>query len=164
MELSPGFCPGANRVTDPSLATVLIVEDNPDMSRALAAILSRGGFGRVEMTATAGEAHRLMRDQSIDLVVADWMVDALDGREFIRAVRRSEGATRPSVPVLVLTGHANGAHRRSARDQGPTFHMAKPISAEQLVATARQALESQPDGRPAPANAGGTRSRSAHSP
>lgn len=85
--------------------TILIVEDEMSMQRALKNKLEGGGFS--VMTADDGEkAVEAMRSGSPDLVLLDLIMPKLDGITVLRQMKADEKLRR--VPVVILTNLSSG--------------------------------------------------------
>ncbi|KAE8755167.1 response regulator [Paraburkholderia madseniana] len=84
----------------PELATVLIVDDDPNILRPLQLLAEREGY-RV-LTAQNGEAAQAVAViESISLVVTDWMMLHVDGIELCRRLK-GDIATA-GIPVIMLS-------------------------------------------------------------
>ena len=111
-------------------ATVLIVEDEPQVRCASARVLRRYGY-------TVLEAHHGVealsiwaeRGRDISLVVTDVVMPQLGGRELVRRLR-ADGAT---VPVLFISGYAEGGTPNQADDAGRSAFLAKPFDIDVFV-------------------------------
>jgi len=82
--------------------TVLLVDDNADSSRALAAVLTLRGYDTVAV-GDGGEALDYLRasGESVGLVVLDLNMPGMDGFEFLRM--RDADATLATIPVVVFS-------------------------------------------------------------
>jgi signal transduction histidine kinase len=112
--------------------TVLVVEDNADMSRLVSDVLS--GDNRTEVATNGAEALQRLADARPDLIVTDVMMPVMGGDELVRAVRQ-----RPElqdVPILVLTAKADDELRIRLLREGAQDYVTKPFSAEELLARA----------------------------
>jgi CheY-like chemotaxis protein len=88
-------------------ATVLVVEDDPDVRQVTGQALETAGY-RPLLAANAADALRLLERQSVDVLVSDIVMPGMSGIELARAAR----ALRRELPVLLITGYA------SAQDLG----------------------------------------------
>jgi CheY-like chemotaxis protein len=108
--------------TPPAAATILVVEDDPDVREMIVGILS--GLGYQTLVATNGpEALAILnRDYSVDLLFTDIVMPAgMSGTDLARQASR----LRPDLKVLLSSGYAREANQwRSARDDFP--FIAKP--------------------------------------
>jgi signal transduction histidine kinase len=116
--------------TREGLPLVLVVEDNPDMNRFVAATLATDF--RV-VTAHDGERGLAMAiERRPDLIVSDVMMPGLAGDALVREIRaRSE---LDGVPIIVLTAKTDDALRVRLLREGAQDYLAKPFFAEELRA------------------------------
>jgi CheY-like chemotaxis protein len=82
--------------------TVLLVDDNADSSKALAAVLTLRGYDAVAVR-EGGEALEYLRasGESVGLVVLDLNMPGMDGFEFLRV--KDADATLATIPVVVFS-------------------------------------------------------------
>jgi two-component system KDP operon response regulator KdpE len=112
---------------------VLVVEDDPEMQRALALNLTARGFAVTtasDGTAALNEAATV----SPDVIVLDLGLPDLDGMDIIRAIR---GYT--STPIVVLSGRSDSHDKVDALDAGADDYVTKPFDVNELVARLRAA-------------------------
>jgi len=97
-------------VSDGRGQRILLVEDDPQVRVLVADLLTELGY-RVR-TADASDAAlaTLADDPAIDLLITDVGLPGRSGRELASIVRQSQ----PTLPVLFMTGYAQGAATRSA--------------------------------------------------
>jgi PAS domain S-box-containing protein len=127
---------------------VLVVEDNAEMSRFLAAILSHDFDVTTAPDGAAGLAAALERPP--DAIVTDVMMPRMSGDRLVRAVR--EERRLDGVPVLVLTARADDALRIELLRAGAQDYLMKPFVVEEVrarvanlvaVKRVREALEGE---------------------
>jgi len=113
---------------------VLIVDDNPQIRRALRAILIPKGF--VVMDARNGEeALDLMRKERVEIVLLDVNLPGMSGFETCTEIRRTS-----DVPVVMLTVRNSERDKVRAFDAGADDYVVKPFGAEELTARVRATL------------------------
>ncbi len=117
------------------MSRILIIEDDPAISRGLADNL-RFEAHDVVATADGQEGYRLLRESPPDLVVLDLMLPNLSGFELCRKVR-AEGLT---VPILMLTARSDEADRVLGLDLGADDYVTKPFSIREVLARVRALL------------------------
>jgi two-component system, OmpR family, response regulator len=110
---------------------ILIVEDEPDLLRALAQALREEGYA-VD-TATDGEdAIFKAENWDYDSVVLDIMLPKLDGWEVLRRLRKAK-----KTPVLMLTARDQTRDRVRGLDNGADDYLVKPFDLAELLARLR---------------------------
>jgi two-component system, cell cycle sensor histidine kinase and response regulator CckA len=110
--------------------TVLIVEDEAQVRGAAARVLRRYGYTVLEaQNGIDALAIWAERGRDIAVVVTDVVMPQLGGRELVRRLR-GEGAT---VPVLFMSGYAEGATPERGDDTGRSAFLAKPFEIAALV-------------------------------
>jgi PAS domain S-box-containing protein len=104
--------------------TVLIVEDEPQVRGAAARVLRKQGYTVLECE-HGGDALALWRKQGGDIavIVTDVVMPQMGGRELVRRLREA-GAT---VPVLFISGYADGTSPARTDDTGRSAFLAKPF-------------------------------------
>lgn len=110
----------------------LIVDDNRQMRHLLRGMLRGLGLRRVHEAGDAIEALEVMRTVPIDLVLLDWMMQPLDGLECAKLLRSAADSPNPFCSIIMVSGHANKARVREARDAGVNSFLVKPVSARAL--------------------------------
>ncbi len=119
-------------------ATVLVVDDEPAILRAVRAGLEARGY-RVR-TATDGQrAIDMVALEAPDLVVLDLGLPDLDGVDVCRRIR---GWT--DVPIVVLSADGSDQRKVVALDEGADDYVTKPFSMAELLARVRVALRHRP--------------------
>ena len=109
---------------------ILVVDDNADMRRYLARILS--AHWQVQLAEDGEVALRLALEQPPNLVLSDVMMPRLNGIELLRALRATP-ATR-DIPVLLLSARAGEEALLEGIGTGADDYLVKPFSARELVA------------------------------
>lgn len=118
-------------------ARVLLVEDDPLVSRVVGRMLDRLGL-EVTPSGDGAEALALFRADPgrFDLVLTDQTLPGLRGDQLVEALV----ALRPGLPVLLWTGFSDGLDEERARAVGARALLLKPLDVPQLEAAVRAAL------------------------
>ncbi len=118
-----------------SAATILVVDDDPQIREVLSVALDREGFRTV--TARDG-AEGLARAQSArpDLMVLDIGLPEMDGLALCRAIRADS-----DLPILFLTARDDEVDRILGLEMGGDDYVTKPFSPRELVARVRAILK-----------------------
>jgi DNA-binding response OmpR family regulator len=114
---------------------ILLVEDDVDMSKALARALERRGFG-VTACFDGATALRNIKDGANDLVILDLNIPGLDGLHLLQRLRSQGNET----PVIVLTARGAVGDRVAGLNAGADDYLAKPFDLEELEARIRALL------------------------
>ena len=119
-------------------ATILIVDDEPDLVDTLRFSLEREGYG--VLSANDGpRALELIRGRPApDLVLLDLMLPTLSGTEVCRLIRMAE-ETR-SVPVIMVSARGDEIDRIVAFELGVDDYVVKPFSVRELLLRVRVIL------------------------
>ena len=112
-------------------ARIVVVDDDPAVVRAVAAVLEADGY-RVEGVRDQAEALRAVLQDPPALVVLDVNMPGLDGWELCDILRR-QSHTR-DVPVLFLTGRADLRDQITAMQVGGSDYVTKPFRPDELRA------------------------------
>jgi DNA-binding NtrC family response regulator len=127
----------------------MVVDDEPGIRTALRANFLRHGW-RVETASCVRDAIRNFEGKEFDLVVTDIRMPDGTGMEVMRSARELS----PETAVILLTAYGSVPDAVSAMRGGALDYLTKPISFDQLQATAAQVMhrarQMQIDG-PAPA-------------
>lgn len=120
------------------MASVLIVDDEPDMRNLLSFILKRAGF---DVMAIGDGAEALARvaaaPAEFSAIVLDVMLPGMDGYSFALHVRFTEGAQ--AIPIVVVTAKPNMADVFCALPN-VTALMEKPFGPQAVVEAVRKAV------------------------
>ena len=120
--------------TEPTSATVLVVEDESAIASAIAQRLSAEGW-RVEVARDGLTAVATASRLKPDVVVLDVMLPGIDGLEVCRRIQ----AENP-VPVLMLTARDDETDMLIGLGVGADDYMTKPFSMRELVARLKALL------------------------
>jgi len=115
-------------------ATVLVVEDDPSLSAALAATLKAAGY-RPVTARTAAEGLRWFAHYAPDIVLLDLGLPDRDGLSVIRDIR-----AKATTPIVVLSARSAETMKVEALDLGADDYVAKPFGVEELLARLRAGL------------------------
>ena len=115
-------------------ASILVVDDEPQIRRVLKSTLSSQGYVILEAK-TGEEAVDVVRKEKPDLVLLDVNMPGVGGIEACREIRRSSEA-----PIIMLTVRNAERDKVSALDAGADDYVVKPFGIEELLARIRAAL------------------------
>jgi two-component system, OmpR family, KDP operon response regulator KdpE len=113
---------------------VLVVDDEPQIRRALRLVLRANGYEVAEVDTGEGALDALV-GKPFDLMILDLMLPDVDGVEVCRRLREWS-----QLPVLVLSAHGDEEIKVRALDEGADDYVTKPFSAPELMARMRSAM------------------------
>ncbi|MGA0610203.1 ATP-binding protein [Caldimonas sp. KR1-144] len=108
---------------------VLVVDDNEDAARSLAAVLQLKGHEAM-LAHDGATAVRLALDERPDAVVLDIGLPVMSGLEVARRIRREQGAHAPF--LIALTGWGQEEDRSRSAQAGFDAHLVKPVDPQAL--------------------------------
>ena len=119
---------------------VLIVEDEEHVRRTVGLALRQGGYAVIEAIDGEQAIQTIQEDdQSLDAIVCDLALPKLTGNDVIAFIR----ARLPSVPLIVLTAHADAESAAALFKQGIADYLVKPTQAQTLMDSVRRAINEQ---------------------
>ena len=110
---------------------VLVADDDESMRDLLEAVLRARGH-EVMSAENGEEALETFRREQPDLVILDWEMPKMDGREVCRAIRGSDNGR--ATFVLVFTARDGEDDLVTMLDAGADDYIAKPVAGEHLLA------------------------------
>ena len=117
-----------------SAATVLVIEDEPQIRRFLRPTLAGQGY-RVVEAVTGQEGVMQAATRQPDIVILDLGLPDIDGLEVIRRLREWT-----AIPIIVLSARGQESDKIAALDAGADDYVAKPFAVGELLARIRVAL------------------------
>src|SRR5258707_6635253 len=132
-----GNAPYEPNKDSPWSATILVVEDEPQVQELVAVNLEHAGH-RVLRATTAEEAENAIRDELPDVLILDWMLPGDSGVSLTRRLRADE-RTR-ELPILMLTARAMEQDKISGLEAGADDYLTKPFSPKELAARIKAVL------------------------
>ena len=116
------------------LASLLIVEDDPEIRRLLADFLQREGF-EVECADSGKAMDAVLQRMRPDLLVLDLMLPGEDGLSICRRLRADD-----NIPILMLTAKSDEIDRVVGLEMGADDYLTKPFAPRELLARVRAIL------------------------
>jgi len=113
---------------------VLVVDDEPQITRVLRTVLSSQGY----QVRTAGEGEAALssfNEWRPELVITDLFMPHMDGLELCRRIR-----SMSNVPIIVLSVKGEERSKVEALDSGADDYVTKPFGIDELLARVRAAL------------------------
>ncbi|MFT3886168.1 MAG: response regulator transcription factor [Flavobacteriales bacterium] len=116
--------------------TILLVEDDPRLSRSLADQLHQEGFTCLPVY-DGDMALRAVQQQQFDLVLLDLSLPKLDGFALCERIRQHDRNT----PVIIITAFSDIDSKMSAFELGADDYLVKPVHFQELLAKVRVFLK-----------------------
>lgn len=117
------------------MATILIVEDEPEMARGLRDLLEYEHH-QILLASDGAAGLRLFRQHSPDLAILDLMLPDMDGLDVCRQIRVKNGRA----PILMLTARGQEHDIVRGFEAGVDDYVTKPFSVAELLARVRALL------------------------
>jgi len=115
-------------------AKVLVVDDEPQITRVLKTVLSSQGY-QVRTAADGESALAGFSEWHPELVITDLYMPRMDGVELCRRIRAVS-----NVPIIVLSVKGEERTKVEALDSGADDYVTKPFGIDELMARVRAAL------------------------
>ena len=111
---------------------LLLVEDNPQLNKALTTLLKRNSY-LMDSASDGEEALIYLKEYQYDVIILDIMLPKIDGLEVLRRARRDNIQT----PIILLTARSTIEDKIVGLDLGADDYLPKPFSTEELLARIR---------------------------
>jgi PAS domain S-box-containing protein len=133
---------GVSPADRPEGLRVLLAEDHPVNQKVVQLILEPHGV-EVTVVENGALAVEAFRTGGYDLVLMDMQMPVMDGLAATRAIRRLEqhDPAGSPIPIIMLSANAMAHHRQDALLAGADLHLAKPVTAADLINGIGQALD-----------------------
>ena len=114
-------------------ATILVVDDDPNVRELLRLHLSAAGY-EVQVAQDAIAAGYLVLRSPPDLIISDVNMPHMDGFEFVAALKADKSL--PAIPVIFLTTEEEGDQR--GKELGAVGYLTKPVRSDRLLSLVAQ--------------------------
>jgi two-component system, NtrC family, response regulator AtoC len=122
----------------PEKKQVLVVDDEANLRRILAAMLQREGHD-VHLAENGEAGLQTLREHHIDLVITDLKMPRMDGMELLREALR----IAPDLPIVMLTAHGTVDNAVEALKLGAFDYLTKPFDQTEIRTVIRKALRTR---------------------
>ena len=120
------------------MARVLMVDDEPDVLLVLKSLFEIEGITAVTIN-DGNEAVEMIKSQEkFDLMISDIRMEPIDGIALLELARE----TRSTMPVIMVTAYHTPEAARNAIQKGAFDYIRKPFDPEELIQSAKKAIES----------------------
>ncbi|MBK1693860.1 phosphate regulon transcriptional regulatory protein PhoB [Chromatium weissei] len=125
------------------MATILVVDDEPDIREVMRFALENAQFQVIE-AGHADDARKLLASESLDLILLDWMLPGRSGLEL--AAQLKQNPKTRAVPIIMISARGEEEDRVRGLETGADDYIAKPFSPREMVARVKAVLRrTQPD-------------------
>jgi len=114
---------------------VLVIDDDPVVGKSFQRVLCGKGYAVISAASGAEALDRLARED-YDVGYTDIKMPGMDGLEVTRRIK----ASRPWLPVVIVTGYGSQANEARATELGVAGFLQKPLSPEMIEGSAQIAL------------------------
>jgi PAS domain S-box-containing protein len=131
--------PGSERaVPDRSQGhgTILVVDDDPQVREVIMRILESCGYAVIGARDGEEAVRSFANGAGIDLVLLDFIMPGMGGRECLRLLRKADARAR----ILIVTGHIMDSSAQELLSEGALGIVEKPFNQWALVAKVQNAL------------------------
>ncbi len=115
---------------------ILIVEDDVNLNRGLVHVIKKMGY-EVYSTETGERALKLIKQQAFDLVVSDFKLPGIDGKQVLKAAKQFD----TGIMVIMITAYGTVDTAVSAMKEGAEDYILKPFDMEEFKVVVKKTLE-----------------------
>lgn len=116
------------------MTTILIIEDEPVLSRILQSYLEREGF--IVLTAARGDTgYDISLTEKVDLILLDLNLPGMDGMDVARGVLKEK-----DIPIIMITARVEEIDKLDGLEVGADDYITKPFSPREVVARVKTVL------------------------
>jgi DNA-binding NarL/FixJ family response regulator len=116
---------------------ILLIDDHPIVRRGVRELLAEAFDAEFAEAESGAAALRLAVAESWDLAILDLGMPGLHGLDVLRQLRDR----RPTVPIVILSGHTDEEYAVRALRAGASGYVTKEAAADELVLAVRKAIE-----------------------
>ena len=120
------------------MKTILIVDDDEDIRIVMSMRFQQLGC-RVLHATMGSAALELATTERLDLMLLDWTLPGMNGRDVLTALKNNPVTAR--IPVIVVTGIDEQLEKAQALATGACAYLVKPISMRDLEETVLEVLK-----------------------
>lgn len=117
---------------------VLLVDDSRTSRRYLRQVLDNIGIHQITEACDGAEALAALQQAEYDLIISDYNMPNIDGREMVEHIRSH--SNQPTIPVMMVTSEQNQAQLAAIQNAGVSALCAKPLGYDVIKHTIHQLL------------------------
>ena len=124
-------------MTDPNpSATIGVVDDEQRILESLGTLLESADYA-VRLFSSAKALLESTHLAEIDCLISDIDMPVMDGFQLLRVLK----ATRPELPIILITGHPELLHQSPSIEPGRYRLLKKPFDGQELLSAISEALQ-----------------------
>jgi DNA-binding NtrC family response regulator len=127
---------------------ILVVDDSPQISKALSDLLSAGGYS-VRTAPSAERALQILESATFDLIITDLKMTGMTGIDLAKQVLQKT----PGMPVVILTGFGDMDSVINALRLGVADYLKKPFAIDEVMSVVEREIAKSKDRQAAPTEA-----------
>jgi DNA-binding response OmpR family regulator len=124
--------------------TILIVDDDNELSDGLRAVLERQGY-RILLARDGQQGKQQIYNNRPDLVILDMMMPRMGGYPVLEHFKGKADAP----PIIMITANEGSRHKAYAEYLGVIDYIRKPFAMERLLETVDRTLKGKAEDKPA---------------
>jgi DNA-binding NtrC family response regulator len=117
-------------------ASVLLVDDDPELREGMADVLRRFGY-QVTTAPAVADAEALLTTQTFEIVISDWIMPGGTGVDLLERMK----VLAPDVPVLLVTAHGTADFAGRMLSAGAADVLLKPFGPKALPVAVEKCLQ-----------------------
>lgn len=125
--------------TDSTKKNILFVEDNNDLRKLLAEMLSE--YYNVKEASNGPDALEVLENSPIDLVLTDIMMPGMNGIELSKKIKHNIDTSH--IPVIILTARTEEEDQIEGLHSGADIYLKKPVNKQVLLLTISNLFKQQ---------------------
>jgi DNA-binding response OmpR family regulator len=110
------------------MAKILLAEDEEVLRMLVVDTLEDEGY-RIDEACDGEEAYNLIKDNSYDLIILDYMMPVYTGLELIEMIRNDNNQTK----IMMLSAKSQTLDQQKVLEAGADYFMTKPFSPMKLI-------------------------------
>ena len=116
---------------------ILVIDDDAAVRRVTAKVLEKGGFDVLEAGDAESGLELLEAEGRVDAVLSDLGLPGMSGLELVDRLQD----LRPSLPVIVMSGYAEGSPGQAEGLPAEVAFVQKPFTPDRVIGLVREVLE-----------------------
>lgn len=118
------------------MKTILIIDDEASMRHLFSRILAKNGY-KVLTSSTGVDGLRMIKENTVDLVLVDFVLPDIHGIDVIKGVRKEAG----NLPEIIITGYESDETEKEAKRLGVAGYIHKPFDLTYMKGLIKKTLE-----------------------